>query len=50
MLDWKGAEVTHAEKWLDFSVHFSVILVVTVLNTEVFQFSTSLQTGFKRML
>lgn len=49
-LTGKGAEVTHPEKWLDFSVCFSVILVVTVLNTEVFQFSTSLQNGFKRML
>lgn len=48
MLDWKGTEVTHPEKWLDFPVGFSAIL--TVLNIEVFQFSTSLQTGFKRML
>lgn len=50
MLDWKGAEVTYPEKWLDFSVCFRIILVVTVLNTEVFQFSISLQIGFKRML
>lgn len=41
MLDWEGAEVTHPEKWSDFSVCFRVILVVTVLNTEVFQFLTS---------
>lgn len=50
MLDWKGAEVTHPEKWLDFSVCFRIILVVSVLNTEVFQLSTSLQIGFKTML
>lgn len=48
MLDWKGAEVTHPEKWLD--VCFRIILVMTVPNTEVFQFSTSLQINFERML
>lgn len=48
MLDWKGAEVTHPEKWLD--VCFRITLVMTVPNTEVFQFSTSLQISFERIL